>query len=198
MYEKHGMRKTRLYRIWAGMKTRCFNELVKSYSDYGGRGIIVCEEWVSSFLSFADWANNNGYSDELTIERKEVNGNYEPSNCCWIPKSEQCKNRRNNRYIEINGVTKTLTEWSRESGLGVNTIDMRVRHSFMKDNILGYLRKNLVTINEVVKPIERWARENNLCSHVIRRRIKKGYDGDILLLPIGEFNAYEKSSCACS
>lgn len=198
MFERHGMSGTRLWRTWNGMRSRCNIESSSGYKDYGGRGINVCAEWLENFTNFYDWAIKNGYTDELTIERREVNGNYEPSNCCWIPKSEQCKNRRNNRYIEINGVVKTLTEWSRESGIGMDTIDMRIRYGFRKDDILGKPQRNLVKIDGITKPIERWAKENTLCSHVIRRRIKKGYTGSILLLTIGEFNAYEKSSRTCS
>lgn len=91
---RHGCaRGERLYKTWAGMKQRCLNPNVKGFKYYGGRGIRVCEEWME-FEPFRDWALANGYRDDLTIERVDVNGDYKPSNCTWIPKSDQSKNRR--------------------------------------------------------------------------------------------------------
>lgn len=93
----HGMKKTRLYRTWVNMKARCNNPKDRCFGSYGGRGIKVCGEWEKSFQSFYDWAMSHGYTEELTIERKNVNGNYEPSNCCWITMTEQQKNKRGSK-----------------------------------------------------------------------------------------------------
>ncbi len=95
----HGESKTRLYHIWRGMKTRCQNSNHGDYVNYGARGISVCIEWDKSYKEFRDWALTHGYADNLTIERKDVNGNYSPSNCCWISKSEQAKNQRPRKQI---------------------------------------------------------------------------------------------------
>jgi hypothetical protein len=78
---KHKMSHTRIYECWQHMKRRCYSPQDKRYNYYGGRGITVCDEWLKDFKNFADWALSNGYSDELTLDRIDVNGNYEPLNC---------------------------------------------------------------------------------------------------------------------
>lgn len=96
---KHGDSKTRLYVIWRGMKQRCFNENNPSYKFYGARGITVCDEWASSYQTFKEWALTNGYSNDLTIDRIDCNGNYCPNNCRWVDWEVQFKNRRPTHYI---------------------------------------------------------------------------------------------------
>lgn len=103
----HNLTKTRLYKIWQGVKNRC-----KHHKNYGARGIIVCEEWKNNFMNFYNWAINNGYNDNLTIDRINVNGNYEPSNCRWTDIKTQNRNRRSNRLITYNNETHCITEWA--------------------------------------------------------------------------------------
>lgn len=92
-----GIADERLYKTWSDMLIRCYNPNFKQYHNYGGRGISVCDQWRKRYFIFKDWAINNGYQEDLTIERKQVNGNYEPDNCTWIPLSEQGKNRTNTK-----------------------------------------------------------------------------------------------------
>lgn len=89
----HGLSRSRIYKIWANMKTRCSNPNTPYYKNYGGRGVKVCVEW-QRFDAFFKWAKQSGYSDNLTIERKDTDGGYYPSNCCWIPREEQPLNQR--------------------------------------------------------------------------------------------------------
>ena len=117
---------TRLYAIWQGMKQRTMQKNNPRYADYGGRGITVCPEWRDSYENFRDWALANGYSDELSIDRKDVNGNYEPSNCRWATDLEQGNNTRRNRILEYNGETHTLTEWAQIKGMKLSTLSARI------------------------------------------------------------------------
>src|SRR5206468_5416157 len=127
---KHGQSKTSLHTVWAMMKQRCYNQENKNYKHYGGRGVNVCDEWLDDFMNFYNWSMENGYKKGLTIDRIEVNGSYEPSNCRWITKKEQQYNKRNNLYITINGVTKTITEWAKTSGLSRSTIKYRFANNY--------------------------------------------------------------------
>ena len=110
---KHGLFniEKRLYRCWQDMKNRCYNPSRKKYKIYGGRGITVCDEWKNNFENFFNWAKNNGYMENLTLDRINVNGNYCPENCRWATAKEQANNTRKNRKITINGTTKNLCEW---------------------------------------------------------------------------------------
>lgn len=116
---KHGYRKTRLYSIYNGMKQRCNNPNHREYSSYGGRGICVFDEWnkKDGLKAFAEWALNNGYKDNLTLERVDVDGNYEPSNCTWIPKPKQNANTTRTVLINYNGETLHMAEFCRRNNL---------------------------------------------------------------------------------
>ncbi len=105
----HGLSTSRLYRVWATMKDRCFREKAKEYQNYGGRGITLCKDWLE-YIPFHNWAMSNGYKQGLSIERVDVNGNYEPSNCTWIPLNQQSGNTRTslgwNKAAEIRRLFK--------------------------------------------------------------------------------------------
>lgn len=132
----HGFSYSKLYRIWGSMKERCINPNSKPYKDYGGRGITICDEWLDSFEAFRDWAMANGYRDDLTIDRIDVNGNYEPSNCQWATQKEQQNNKRNNHLLSYNGKTQTISQWSDETGLEWMVIYDRLRNGWPIDRIL--------------------------------------------------------------
>lgn len=91
---KHGMSDTPVHKVWKNMKQRCYNTKCDKYEDYGGRGISVCDEWLNDSAAFIIWALDSGYSEELQINRVENNGNYEPNNCNFITRSENCNNKR--------------------------------------------------------------------------------------------------------
>lgn len=110
---KHGLYRTRLYKTWHNMIQRCSNKNNIHFKNYGGRGIKVCDDWKNDFLSFYNWAINNGYKDNLTIDRIDVNGNYEPSNCRWVTMKEQSNNRTSNHLITFNNETHNMMEWSK-------------------------------------------------------------------------------------
>lgn len=107
----HGMSKTRMYKIWEAMKRRCDSPKADRYPHYGGRGIRYCEEW-KHFEPFMKWAKNAGYTDDMSIDRIDVNGNYCPENCRWIPMKEQCNNTRQNRYVMYNNEKLSIAQFA--------------------------------------------------------------------------------------
>lgn len=124
---KHGKSDTRIYKIWQNMIARCYIESSTNYENYGGRGITVCSEWKEHPEKFIEWGMQSGYANNLTIDRIDVNGNYEPSNCRWASYEEQANNKRNTIYIEYNGKKQTLREWCDELELPYNTIRNRYK-----------------------------------------------------------------------
>lgn len=115
---------TRIYRIWTAMKRRCSNPNYHEYYLYGGRGITYCDEW-EEFEPFYEWAMASGYSDKLTLDRIDNDGNYTPSNCRWITIKKQCMNRRSNVMIEYEGETKPLKQWANDLDLNYKMLHKR-------------------------------------------------------------------------
>lgn len=125
---KHGFSKTRLYHIYLGMIDRCFDKTSDNYMNYGGRGITVCDEWkgTEGIKRFIAWAKDSGYSETLSLDRINVNGEYSPSNCRWATNKEQQNNKRDNRYITVGGETKTMKQWAEQYGIGYTTLKQRI------------------------------------------------------------------------
>lgn len=124
---KHGDTGSRLYETWNNMKDRCFNTRHKFYHDYGGRGITVCNEWKNSYEEFKKWALANGYADNLTIDRVNVDGDYEPNNCRWTTMKVQSNNRRSNSFLEYDGKRLTYSQWEEALGLRKRILTGRVK-----------------------------------------------------------------------
>lgn len=136
----HGMSKTRIYKIWAGMHDRCYNPNRKEYESYGGRGIQVCDEWKDNFQAFYDWSMENGYSDDLSIDRENNEGNYEPSNCRWTTRKVQSDNTRQTVHITVNGDTKNIGEWAETIGVARSTISRHYKLGDVVDYISARLK----------------------------------------------------------
>ena len=130
--------KDRLYKIWVDMQDRCFNPNNIYHSYYGGRGITVCDEWLGKcgYINFYKWARENGYSLNLTIDRIDSNGNYEPSNCRWATMKQQGRNKRNNRLIMYKGSEITIAEASERLDIPYSYIYYRIIKGKSLDEII--------------------------------------------------------------
>lgn len=121
------MNRKRLRRIYDGIKQRCYNPSCDAYPRYGGRGIIMCSEWLNNTQAFYEWAMTNGYRDDLSIDRIDNDKGYSPDNCRWATRKQQQNNLSITIKVEINGVYKPLRQWSEESGIYFNTLYKRYK-----------------------------------------------------------------------
>lgn len=133
---KHGQAHTRPYKTWKNMIARCYHKNYKNYKNYGGRGIQVCEEWKNDFVSFYNWAISNGYTDNLTLDRINTDGNYEPNNCRWVSMKEQDRNRRTNRLLTYNGETHCYAEWEQLLNFGRGMVWNRLNRGWSIEKAL--------------------------------------------------------------
>ena len=186
-----GKKRTRLNNIYAHIKTRCYNPKSDHYKYYGAMGITICEEWLNpevadrtngmtkGFEAFKKWALENGYQDNLTIDRIDPNGNYEPSNCRWVSMKVQCNNLRNNVRLTYKGRTQTIHEWCEELNLNFDRIRDRicrkgwgVAEAFeTKEN----QRCTYLTYNGKTQTIREWAKEIGIKENTLTYRIKYGW-----------------------
>lgn len=138
--KKHGLWKSRLWNIWGSMNKRCYLKTHVHYKNYGGRGIRVCDEWLNKengLINFYNWAMTNGYRDDLTIDRINPDGNYEPNNCRWITRKEQNNNKRNNKIIEYDGHKYTMTNLARKFNIDPNRFAERLRNGWTIEKALN-------------------------------------------------------------
>ena len=124
----HGLSNHPLYNVWRGIKKRCYLKSNSSYKHYGGKGIIVCDEWLGKdgFYSFYQWAMSNGYKENLQIDRIDFKGNYEPSNCRFVDPIIQQNNKSNIHLIQFNGESHSIGEWGRLLGVERDTLWKRI------------------------------------------------------------------------
>lgn len=134
--KSHGLTNTAEYRIWCAMKARCLNHNTIAFNNYGGRGITVCDRWANSFEAFLEDMGKRPSAD-YTIERLKVDGNYEKSNCCWATRLEQANNKRTNRQIQIDGITRTLAQWSAIAGISESGMRARLKRGVSGSQLLA-------------------------------------------------------------
>jgi hypothetical protein len=177
---KHNLSNTRLYRIWNNMRTRCNKEYSDNYALYGERGISVCEDWDNTedgFENFYMWSIRNGYSDNLTIDRVDNNGNYCPENCRWVTQHEQTRNKRNNRYYQIDGCKKLLVDIATEHNLKLETLKGRLERGYSLEDALEKetTKKRLIFYKgKFISPKE-LSEITGVNLNTIESRITKGY-----------------------
>lgn len=135
----HGLSKHPLYRVWRGIKLRCYIKSATGYDNYGGRGVRMCEEWRNDFKAFYDWCISNGWKHGLDID-KDIKGNsflYSPETCLIVTNKQNCNKRKSNRILSFNGKKQTISEWSDEIGISRNTIRMRInKHGWSIEDAL--------------------------------------------------------------
>lgn len=180
---KHGEYNTRLYKIWNSMKERCNNSTNPVNKNYGGRGIKVCEEW-QNYIPFRDWALSNGYREDLSIDRIDVNGNYEPNNCRWADNFVQANNTRKNVNITWNSETHSLSVWGRikPNGLDYETLRSRLRQGWDVEKAFTIPKHenpdttgDLITVNGETHNIEHWCNKTGISHSTYFRRINRGW-----------------------
>lgn len=177
----HGKSETKEYFTWTDIKTRCYNPKTKYFNNYGGRGIVVCDRWLESFENFL---SDMGVKPSVkhTIERKDNNGNYEPSNCYWATYTEQANNKRNNIKVTIDGETKTISRWASENGLSYSTVYQRHRDgnhddqlTASRENFLRPKSTGSVELNGITDTYAGWSQRTGIKASTIAMRIRYGW-----------------------
>lgn len=167
----------RLYRIWKCMRQRCNDPNSTSYKNYGGRGITICAEW-EDYAVFQKWALSNGYKDNLSIERKEVDGNYCPENCTWADDYTQANNRRINKKYEVDGKLLTVPQIARAYNISKDVVRRRIGYGWDIKDVIGIpvngKATKTLTYNGETHTIPEWAKITGLSKGTIYRKIREG------------------------
>lgn len=133
----HGGSQTRLFRIWSGIKSRCFDKNEPAYPRYGGRGIVMCQEWKEDFAKFRDWSLSHGYTDELTCDRIDNDKGYSPDNCRWVTMKVQSRNTRRTHYLTINGETLSVADWADRNGIKKDLVYFRLKKGWTPEEAVS-------------------------------------------------------------
>lgn len=145
----------RLYSIYRGIIQRCYNHNEKSYRWYGGKGVKLCEEWLKEPLSFEIWALNNGYKDNLTIDRIDSEKDYSPDNCRWSTALDNAKCKSTTRVLEVDDVVYTGREWADVLDIGTNTVNLMLRQ-YPKEKVKEFIRRRIKEPNKNRAPKQSW------------------------------------------
>lgn len=140
----------RIQNIFKGLKERCYNESHKDYKWYGAKGVKVCEEWLNNPISFEKWSLQNGYKNDLTIDRIDENKNYSPDNCRWISNVHNAKYKSTTHLIDVNGEKHTGRDWSKKLGIGINTINKYIK-KYGEENTIQFIKKFMNEERKILK-----------------------------------------------
>ena len=185
--ERHGMTRTRIYRIWQNMRARCYRKANHNYHSYGGRGIIVCEKWKNSFSAFyADVGLPT--SNNHSLNRTDNDGPYSPENCTWVTQQEQMNNTRVSHYLEYRGKKLTISQWARKLNIGRAVIQQRLKHGWSVTETLSRKVDKMGTVPKQHSydgrslTLRQWAKEIGVHTDTLQSRLKRGYTIEQALL----------------
>ena len=168
----------RLNSIYNGMRLRCYNENNVNYKYYGGKGVTICNEWLLSFENFFDWAINNGYNENLTIDRIDSEKEYSPDNCKWSTKKEQAYNRSMSVKLTLNGITMYMTEWAEELNIDKTTLSWRYKQGWSDEKILTTKpsdREIKITYKNETHTMSEWSKILNIPKSRLSNRKRRGW-----------------------
>lgn len=169
----HGLAGSRIHNAWSNMKRRCNDPSNKSYANYGGRGISYDERWEQFENFYVDMKDS--YSDDLTLDRKDVDGNYTKDNCRWSDMVTQSNNRRTNHLVEYNDETLTIAEISRKYNVDRTLIAGRLHKGWDIERVLTEEPRELITYNGETKRVVEFANERGMSYHQLKKRLMRGW-----------------------
>lgn len=193
---KHGHAENpdKLYQKWSSMRSRCYNSNATNYKNYGGRGIKVCAEW-NDYEVFRKWAIDNGYKEGLTIDRIDVDGNYEPGNCRFTTMKEQNNNRRTTNFHTYNGNTQSEMKWAEEYGISYNTLKTRLKYGWSFEDALNTpvlkspFKTKLIECRGETHKLSEWSKIVGINYNTLKSRIRNGWDMErVLFEPLATNN----------